>query len=55
MSRKVVALCERQEMAYQPIVKQLSQLLMNDWDNRSTMVNPLPSLALLGGARDESH
>ncbi len=34
-------------MDYQPIVKQLSQLLMNDWDNRSSTVNPLVPLALL--------
>ncbi len=34
---------------YQPIVERLSQLLRNDWDHRSTMVNPLLPLALASG------
>ncbi len=37
---------ERLEMDYPPIVEELSQLLVNDWDNRSTMVNLLQPLAL---------
>ncbi len=35
----------RQEIAYSTFVEQLSQRLMNDWDNRSAMGNPLPPLA----------
>jgi len=41
-----LCLGERQEMDDQSIAEQLPQLLMKDWDNRSTMVKPLLPLTL---------
>ncbi len=40
-------------MAYQPIVEHLSQLLMNDWDDRSAMVNPLLPLVFAAHLNDK--
>jgi len=37
---------ERQMKVYPPIVEQLSQLFLNNWDNCSTLVNSLLPLAL---------
>lgn len=31
---------DQQKMMYQSTVEQLSQLLMNDWDNRSALESP---------------